>query len=229
MDFAMDFSLQLLYAGRMILAGICGAAIGYERENRQKPAGVRTHVIVGVTSALMMLTSKYGFSDVLSEAVKLDPSRMAAGVVTAIGFLGSGVIFARNKTVSGITTSAGIWATVGVGLAVGAGQYFIGIVSTAMVLAVEALFGRKIGVTFDHSRMTRVTAEVRGSYIRMEELKKLIEEKGFRIYDFEFSQKEAAAVKVTIYVIPPKGKNASDLLEIQEEWLKGMELKGKLV
>ena len=79
--------------------------------NRRKPAGVRTHTVVGVASALMMLISKYGFNDVLNEYTKLDPSRVAAGVVTAIGFLGSGMIIARNKSVSGITTSAGIWAT----------------------------------------------------------------------------------------------------------------------
>lgn len=86
-----------------------------------KPAGVRTHTVVGVASALMVMISKYGFTDVVSEYVRVDPSRVAAGVVTAISFLGSGIIIARNKSVSGITTSAGIWATVGVGLAVGSG------------------------------------------------------------------------------------------------------------
>ena len=77
-----------------------------------KAAGSKTHVIVAVSSALMIIISKYGFYDVLGEYIKLDPSRVAAGVVTAIGFIGSGVILFKNNRVSGLTTSAGIWATV---------------------------------------------------------------------------------------------------------------------
>ena len=97
---------QLEWMGRILLAGCCGGAIGYERESRKKTAGIRTHVIVAVSSALMIILSKYGFQDVTGQFVRADPSRMAAGAVAAIGFLGSGVIFSRNKNVSGITTSA---------------------------------------------------------------------------------------------------------------------------
>lgn len=134
---------QLEWMVRIILAGICGGAIGYERESRKKIAGIRTHVIVAVSSALMIILSKYGFSDVLGKYVRVDPSRIAAGTVTAIGFLGSGVIFSRNKNVSGITTSAGIWATLGVGMAVGAGMYVVGICTTGIVILVEIFLGRQ--------------------------------------------------------------------------------------
>ena len=130
MEFALEKELMMI--GRLLIAGLCGGVIGHERENRRKPAGVRTHTVVGVASALMMLISKYGFNDVLNEYTKLDPSRVAAGVVTAIGFLGSGMIIARNKSVSGITTSAGIWATVGVGLAVGSGMIYLGIATSVI-------------------------------------------------------------------------------------------------
>lgn len=133
---------QLEWVSRIILAGICGGAIGYERESRKKTAGLRTHVIVAVSSALMIVLSKYGFHDVLGQYVRLDPSRIAAGTVTAIGFLGSGIIFSRNKNVSGVTTSAGIWATLGVGMAVGAGMYVVGIVTTGIVVLVEIFIGR---------------------------------------------------------------------------------------
>ena len=132
MEFALEKELMMI--GRLLIAGLCGGVIGHERENRRKPAGVRTHTVVGVASALMMLISKYGFNDVLNEYTKLDPSRVAAGVVTAIGFLGSGMIIARNKSVSGITTSAGIWATVGVGLAVGSGMIYLGIATSVIVV-----------------------------------------------------------------------------------------------
>ena len=140
MEFALEKELMMI--GRLLIAGLCGGVIGHERENRRKPAGVRTHTVVGVASALMMLISKYGFNDVLNEYTKLDPSRVAAGVVTAIGFLGSGMIIARNKSVSGITTSAGIWATVGVGLAVGSGMIYLGIATSVIVVLVEMFLGR---------------------------------------------------------------------------------------
>ena len=135
--------VELGYLGRIVLAGICGGVIGYERQSKRKIAGLRTHVIVAVSSALMIILSKYGFQDVLDEYVKLDPSRVASGIVTAIGFLGSGMIFFRNNSVSGLTTSAGVWATVGVGMAVGAGMYAVGVATTIIVLLVELFLGRK--------------------------------------------------------------------------------------
>ena len=138
-----DFIQQLEWMARILMAGACGGIIGYERESRKKTAGLRTHVIVAVSSALMLILSKYGFQDVTGQYVRVDPSRMAAGAVAAIGFLGSGVIFSRNKNVSGITTSAGIWATLGVGMAIGAGMYVIGICTTGIVVLVEIFLGRQ--------------------------------------------------------------------------------------
>ena len=93
---------ELIWVARITAATLCGACIGYERENNLKTAGIRTHSIVALTSCLMMLVSKYGFADVLGANVNLDPSRIAAGIVTAIGFLGAGVIFTRKLTVSGL-------------------------------------------------------------------------------------------------------------------------------
>lgn len=98
-DFMME---QWIYVARLIGAAVCGGLIGYERQSRKKTAGVRTHVIISVAAATMMIISKYGFNDVLGEYVRLDPSRVAAGIVTAVGFIGSGIIFFRNNNVSGI-------------------------------------------------------------------------------------------------------------------------------
>ena len=123
--FVQYIVLQLGYVGRILLAGICGYVIGLERQTKRKMAGPKTHVIVAITAALMIVLSKYGFDDVLGEYIKLDPSRVAAGIVTAIGFLGSGMILSKNNNIIGLTTSAGIWATVGVGMAMGAGLYLI--------------------------------------------------------------------------------------------------------
>ena len=135
---------QLNFIERLLGAAVCGGLIGYERHSRKKTAGMRTHVIISFAAATMMIISKYGFDDVLGEYVRLDPSRVAAGIVTAVGFIGSGIILFRNNNVSGITTSAGIWATVGVGMARGCGMYVLGCASTGIVMIAEAFLG-KIG------------------------------------------------------------------------------------
>jgi putative Mg2+ transporter-C (MgtC) family protein len=104
------------------LALVLSAAIGLEREVRQKNAGLRTHTLVGVGAALFMLISKYGFTDVLQPGVVvLDPSRVAAQIVTGVGFLGAGLIFVRRDSVRGLTTAASIWVTAAIGSAAGAG------------------------------------------------------------------------------------------------------------
>jgi putative Mg2+ transporter-C (MgtC) family protein len=103
-------------AGELGLALLLSALIGIEREVRQKNAGLRTHTLVGVGAALFMLISKYGFTDVLEPGrVVLDPSRVAAQIVTGVGFLGAGLIFVRRDSVRGLTTAAAIWITAAVG------------------------------------------------------------------------------------------------------------------
>lgn len=123
---------------RILIAGICGGLIGYERNNRLKEAGIRTHLIVALAAALIMVVSKYGFSDVTTlKGVALDPSRIAAQIVTGVGFLGAGMIFVRNQTISGLTTAAGVWATAGIGMTIGAGLYFLGVAATLLIVAAQ--------------------------------------------------------------------------------------------
>jgi putative Mg2+ transporter-C (MgtC) family protein len=106
-----------LQAGELGLALLLSAAIGIEREMRQKSAGLRTYTLVGTGAALFMLISKYGFTDVLQTGrVVLDPSRVAAQIVSGIGFLGAGLIFVRRDSVRGLTTAAGVWVTAAIGL-----------------------------------------------------------------------------------------------------------------
>lgn len=132
--------VQLDFLLRMAVAGVCGALIGYERENRMKEAGVRTHLIVALGSALIMIISKYGFADVTGvNGVGLDPARIAAQIVSGIGFLGAGTIFVKRQAVSGLTTAAGIWATAGVGMAIGANLYFVGVSATGLILIVQII------------------------------------------------------------------------------------------
>ncbi len=137
---------QLDFLLRIFIAGVCGGMIGYERKNRHKEAGVRTHLMVALASALMMVISKYGFNDIISDTIKLDPSRVAAGIVTGVGFLGTGMIFMRKHTINGLTTSAGIWATVGVGMAIGGGMYFIGIATTLMIVVLQIILHKNLRI-----------------------------------------------------------------------------------
>lgn len=144
MDIFWDFALRLFVAGAM------GVLIGLEREYRAKEAGYRTHFLVALGSALMMIVSQYGFMEVLkTDLIRLDPSRIAAQVVSGIGFIGAGTIILQKQIVRGLTTAAGIWATSGIGLAVGAGMYAVGISATLLVLlGLETLsyFFRSIGL-----------------------------------------------------------------------------------
>src|SRR6202451_1751525 len=113
--------------GELSVALVLSAAIGLEREIRQKSAGLRTHTLVGVGAALFMLISKYGFTDVLEpRLIVLDPSRVAAQVVTGVGFLGAGLIFVRRDSVRGLTTAASIWVTAAIGSACGGRLLVVG-------------------------------------------------------------------------------------------------------
>lgn len=120
---------------RLVVAGLLGAVIGLDREIRAKEAGFRTHFLVSLGSALIMIVSQYGFSEIATmQTVSFDPSRVAAQVVSGIGFIGAGTIIIQKKFVRGLTTAAGLWATAGIGLAVGAGMYWIGIAATLLTL-----------------------------------------------------------------------------------------------
>jgi putative Mg2+ transporter-C (MgtC) family protein len=128
-------------AAELALALVLSAVIGLEREIRQKSAGLRTHTLVGVGAALFMLISKYGFTDVLEPGrVVLDPSRVAAQIVTGVGFLGAGLIFVRRDAVRGLTTAAAIWVTAAVGSASGAGLPVLAVLATGIYFLVALVF-----------------------------------------------------------------------------------------
>ena len=131
-----DLVHQLDIAARLLVASLLGAAIGFEREIHSHPAGMRTHLLVALGSALFTVISIFGFVGVLGSGVgaPVDPSRVAAQIVTGIGFLGAGAILKFGTSVRGLTTAASLWATSAVGMAVGAGQYVLAIVGAAIVV-----------------------------------------------------------------------------------------------
>ena len=147
--------------GRLAFSALLGSAIGYERERLAWVAGLRTHMLVCVGSTLIMIVSAYGFSEVLSERVTLDPSRMAAQVVSGIGFLGAGAILARGEIVRGLTTAASVWSVAGIGLAVGGGLYTPAVAATVIILIILAGI-KPLEMRFIGSRQRRellITAE----------------------------------------------------------------------
>jgi len=130
----ITFAEELL---RIVLAAGLGAAVGLERELREHEAGLRTHMLVAVGSALFTLVSAYGFGEFFAQTgpvVPVDPTRIAAQIVTGIGFLGAGAIIRQGMNVRGLTTAATLWAVAAIGLASGAGYYFGAVATTVVVL-----------------------------------------------------------------------------------------------
>ena len=126
---------ELKYLASVLLAVVLGFAIGYERKLRYKEAGIRTHTIVCAGAALIMVVSKYGFGD----SAEADAARVAAQIVSGVGFLGAGIIVYRKHEIHGLTTAAGVWATSGVGMAAGAGLYIVAAGATVILIAVQCL------------------------------------------------------------------------------------------
>ena len=154
----MDF-LKILGAGmslpqvleillRIVVAAVCGGIVGIERSRRFKDAGVRTHSMVACAAAIMMIISKYGFTDIADLAAaglrSADPARIAAQVVTGVSFLGAGIIY-RDKqrhSLKGLTTAAGIWCVAGIGMAMGSGLYFLAVFSTIFIVILQFIMHR---------------------------------------------------------------------------------------
>jgi putative Mg2+ transporter-C (MgtC) family protein len=130
----VDVALQLDLAIRMLIAAILGAAIGFEREIHEHPAGMRTHLLVALGSAIFTELSIFGFGAVAGGSGTVDPTRIAAQVVSGIGFLGAGAILKYGTSIRGLTTAASLWATAAIGMAIGAGSWIVAVVGAAIVI-----------------------------------------------------------------------------------------------
>lgn len=185
---------------RIVIAAICGGAIGLERSHRQKEAGIRTHIIVALGSALLTIISKYGFFDVIiTDSISLDASRLAANVITGISFLGAGVIFLKGGSIKGLTTAAGLWTTSGIGLALGAGMYTVGIFSTVLVVLVQYILHR-----YNLSSETVSSNEVKvicdNSDKAVAKVKDLFVSRNILVQQFSFHRNGDDTVTVTLTV-----------------------------
>ena len=179
--------------GELALALVLSTAIGIEREIRQKSAGLRTHALVGFASALIMLVSKYGFGDILGDHVALDPSRIAAQIVSGIGFIGGGLIFVRRDAVRGLTTAATIWLTAGIGMAAGAGLWLIAVLATAghfvVVLALTPLSYRLPRSKYAPTRLRLSYVDHQGT---LRQALALCTDRNFTVTELSIEQPEVA-------------------------------------
>lgn len=187
---------------RLVLAAIFGAAIGLERERKNWAAGMRTHMMVCLGSALAMLVSTYGFNDVLNvEGIGLDPSRIAAQVISGIGFIGAGTIMFLSKgVIRGLTTAAGLWTVAAIGLATGSGMYLAALITT--VLAIVILFilqplEKKFAYQFGTNQKLSIKVANKGTLIQL--LESVIDKDKFGISDFFIQLDENDLMTVDIY------------------------------
>src|SRR5260370_24206905 len=170
--------------GRVSGALVIGALIGFERTFHGRPAGFRTHSLVCIASAILMIVTVYQnqwMTLLEHDAIRTDPTRMAQGIMTGIGFLGAGVIFKEGLTVRGLTTAASIWVTAAIGILVGIGFWFAAVVGAVAALTVVALFryiGKQLPNQFYAHHMLRFA---RDHVIGEEEVHKLIHDHGFTI------------------------------------------------
>ena len=201
---------------RIILAAIAGAVIGLERERRYKNAGLRTHVIVAISATILMIVSKYGFVDIASiPDVRLtsDGGRIAAGVIQSIGFLGAGVIFVRKESIIGLTTAAGLWATVGIGMCFGSGMYILGISATLILVLVNIL------LRIHHQRLAfqtiiTVTSHISRHGMTLSQFDEELEKAGAKLRDFSFSRNENDEIFVKANVVLSDKKTVMEHVDI---------------
>ncbi|CEG21667.1 putative Mg(2+) transport ATPase [Planococcus massiliensis] len=181
-------------AGRLLLSAFLSGIIGVERESKQQPAGLRTHLLVGTGSCLMMILSVTGFDLFIQnddENIRYDPSRIPSYVISGIGFLGAGTIIVQRGSVRGLTTAASIWVAAGVGLVTGIGMYYVALLATLIVLITLYVLEKleKKYFSFHRQKEMLVIAEDRENSFK--QISESFEENGLSILDFQIESLEA--------------------------------------
>lgn len=205
------------YMLRLVVACLCGACVGFERSRRFKDAGVRTHVMVTLGAALIMIVSKYGFQDIPAlEMMKVDASRVASNVVTGVGFLGAGVIFFKGTSIKGLTTAAGIWTTAGIGLALGSGMYFVGIMS-AIIMIIAQFFLHRVLKSVDSYSTSEISVSLQNEPGVIEDFKNQLEQDNLVIQACKIiKNNEEGTVTLKATVRMPHDMDFEDVVRIVE-------------
>lgn len=177
---------------RLLLAALLGSLVGLERERLEEVAGLRTHMLVAVGATIFMLVSAFGFNDILGHPnVVLDPSRVAAQVVSGIGFLGAGTIIMRRTIVHGLTTAASLWAVAAIGLAVGGGLYFGAVAASVVVLIILVVIKPIERRYFMHRRPRTLTLKIERQAFSLPALEAAVESADLRMQSILFQPGES--------------------------------------
>ena len=174
---------------RLVLSAVLSGIVGFEREFHGRAAGFRTHILLCVGSTLIMLTSIHIF-DVYSSRVPIDPARLAAGVVTGIGFLGAGTIMRYKASVRGLTTATSLWVVAGIGLAVGSGLYFGSIFTTIIAVVALMFFSKLEHVMIRKDWYKTIIIETKDGVEQLKKIREALSEYGSEINDFEVDRSE---------------------------------------
>lgn len=203
--------MNYIFIMRVCLAGILGGLVGLDREFREKEAGIRTHFLVALGSALIMVISQWGFDE--GENPHWDPSRIAAQVVSGIGFIGAGTILINKRFVRGLTTAAGLWTVAGIGLAAGCGLYFLAIASTLLVLAGLELFFLTRGFKNKNLHLIFTTS----SHENLVHVTNALNQNNFQIVEFSVEPLDQQKMRVSLLLRGHTSEmEANALLELLE-------------
>ncbi len=201
---------------RLLVACACGFIIGIERSFRQKEAGIRTHIILALGAALMMIVSKYGFFDLAEldmNSLRADGSRIASNIVTGISFLGAGVIFVRGGSIKGLTTAAGIWATAGIGMALGAGMYTIGIACTLGMILIQLLLHKFMPFS-ENMETNIISIKINEGSQALEEITQQLTDAGIIVTGIRFKKQDNGITKAELTVRTKKKASMKALIDM---------------
>lgn len=209
---------QGVFFVRIILALICGGIIGIERQQRTKVAGTRTHMVIALATALMMIISKYGFMDIIgTPGTSCDVSRVAAGIISGIGILGGGIIITgKQGSVTGITTAVGIWTTIGIGMAMGAGMYVLGIGTTLIMLITQWILHKNLWIV-KYPTKAQVSFRLSNDRQSYEALSAKLEKHKITMSQFKWERKSSKAFQLRCQVLIPSGLSRGDIVSIFTE------------
>jgi putative Mg2+ transporter-C (MgtC) family protein len=215
---AMLAQEELVIVIRLLASVLIGGLIGFERTFHGRPAGFRTHALVCLASALLMLVTVYQdlwMTHIPLDAIRTDPTRMAQGIMTGIGFLGAGVIFKEGLTVRGLTTAASIWVTAAIGILVGIGFYFAAALGAVIVLVILSLFRWVENKLPSEHYAHLVVGFARAKAINELELRRLIADKGFSVANLSSRLTDRGETFEYRMMIKSRGRDATDALSQQ--------------
>jgi putative Mg2+ transporter-C (MgtC) family protein len=205
----LDIALRLT-----LVVLLCGA-IGLERETRDQPAGVRTHVLVGMGAAIFTLISAYGFASFQRAGAAIDPTRVAAQVVTGVGFLGAGAIIHQGMAVRGLTTAAAVWISAAIGMAAGLGFYSLALTGSALVLVALLVFRHIRTALLHRVQSDRFVLEVEVEPARMRDVLDVVAEHDAVLESLDCEQ-EGGLTAVRLHLrVPPGAERASLVQDLQ--------------